>query len=156
MSPTSDDYEDVLLTQVRGSFSRLAVPDGVRRQALDAFAWASVARTVAEISFDSLLDGDDDLARVRSGQASERRLRFEAPGATLDISVVDNGRRIVGSVAPAMGGTVELRHPTTAPTTAELDAAGTFYAERVPRGSLSVRVIPTGDAEGFVTEWITI
>lgn len=146
-------HDDLLLAEVRESVRRTAPPRHVVRQALDAFAWRNVALAVAELAFDSLVDTDDDLARVRG--VGERRLMFLAPDASVDISVL-NGQRLVGSVRPTAGGVIELRH-TGGTDERRVDENGTFYFERVPHGAVSVKYTPGDEAAGgFVTEWITI
>jgi hypothetical protein len=152
MSKSSDER---LAAELRDSMRRTAPPRDVVQQAREAFAWRNVALAVAEIAYDSVVDADDDLARVRGVQA-ERRLTFQGPDAVVDMSVLDGGDRLVGNVRPASGGTVELRHSGGTETVA-VDERGTFYFERVPRGAISVRFDPPGDASnGFVTEWVTI
>jgi hypothetical protein len=152
---TSAFHDDLLLDDVRQSLRRAMPPLHVLQHARDAFAWRNVALAVAELAFDSLIDSDDDLARVR-GPQSERRLTFQGPDSGIEISVLDGGSRVIGSVHPAHAGRIQLRHPDGVHAS-EVDAAGTFYFERVPRGSFSVLFEPGDDSRrGFVTEWVTI
>ena len=130
------------------------VPSEVVRQAKAAYMWRDVAASIALLEYDSAVD-DDGLARVR-GTASERVLRFAGPGATVHLSVIDGGQRLVGRLDPAAAGTVELRHPDGA-ITAEVDHLGRFLFETSPRGSVSLRCTPRDAGTPSVkTEWVTI
>lgn len=130
------------------------VPAEVFRQAEAAYAWRDVTASIAMLEYDSAID-DDGLARVR-GRGSERLLRFTGPAATVHLSVIDGGQRLVGRLVPPGSGTVELRHPGGAITT-DVDQLGRFLFEASFRGAVSLRCTPRdGSAPIFETEWVTI
>lgn len=131
------------------------VPALVMSAAKTAYGWRSVVAAVADLEFDSAVD-DDDLARVRMATA-ERRLRFRCPEAILEVSIIDAGRRLVGRLDPSYWRAVLLRHPGRPDATATPDRLGQFLFEALPRGPMSIRVVPSDPrAPGFQTEWVTV
>jgi hypothetical protein len=130
------------------------VPTAVMAQARGAFAWRNLSAAIAELEFDSAVD-NDDLARVR-GRNEERRLSFRGPDLTVELSVTDGGRRLVGNITPVRAATIELRNPQRTQTTS-VDDRGSFLFERIPRGSVSLRcTMAGGEARDIETEWVTL
>ena len=149
---TEDDFLAEITTFLRHAEP---VPELVLSAAKTAYGWRSVVAAVADLEFDSAVD-DDDLARVRMATA-DRRLRFGYQGATLEVSIIDAGRRLVGRLDPAHGGSVLLRHPGRPDTRTSPDRLGQFLFEDLPKGPMSIRAVPADpDAPGFQTEWVTI
>jgi hypothetical protein len=122
-----------------------------------AFAWRGVARAIAALEFDSAVDDDDDdLARVRAA-GSERRLRFHGRGRLVEVSIVDNGRRLAGRVVPPLAGSMALCYPDGASLSSPLDDLGQFFFDALRHGTVSLRPVPTDPAAGgFETEWVTV
>jgi hypothetical protein len=121
-----------------------------------AFAWRGVASAIAGLEFDSAVDDDDDLARVRDA-GSERRLRFQDRGRLIEVSVLDNGRRLAGRVVPPLAGSMALRYPDGAALSSPVDDLGQFFFDKLRRGVVSLRQVPSDPAAGdFETEWVTI
>jgi len=128
-------------------------PPGVLRQALEAFSWRGVSTALAAIDYDSAID-DDDSARVRAA-GRDRRLSFRGSQGVLEVSVIDDGQRLVGRVEPASPGQVQLRHPSRTDT-AVADRFGHFVFESLEPGPVSFNWQPEDGASGFDTEWVTI
>jgi hypothetical protein len=148
--------EDAFLAEIT-SFLRHAepVPELVMSAAKTAYGWRSVVAAVADLEFDSAVD-DDDLARVRMATA-DRRLRFRGPSGILEVSIIDAGRRLVGRLEPADGGTILLRHPGRPDCCTSLDPLGQFLFDDLAKGPMSIRAVPADpDAPGFQTEWVTV
>jgi YD repeat-containing protein len=121
-----------------------------------AFAWRGVASAIAALEFDSAVDDDDDLARVRDA-GSERRLRFHGRGRLVEVSIVDNGRRLAGRVVPPLAGSMALCYPDGASLSSPLDDLGQFFFDTLRHGTVSLRPVPADPAAGdFETEWVTI
>ena len=150
--PVDEDFLSEIV-----SFLRRAepVPAMVVSAAKTAYGWRSVVAAVADLEFDSAVD-EDDLARVRAG-AAERRLRFRVDDATVEISIIDAGRRLIGRLSPGYAGSVLLRHPGRPDVPTSLDSMGQFLFDRLPKGPMSIRAVPVDpDNAGFQTEWVTI
>ena len=131
-------------------------PPAVVDQAKAAFAWRSVAASIAGLEFDSLVDDDDGLARVRDA-GSERHLRFRGPGREVEVVLVDNAKRMAGRIDPPLAGSVVLRHSDGATLTAPVNERGQFFFDTLRRGAISLRNVPADRALGdFETEWVTI
>ncbi|HXW82577.1 MAG TPA: hypothetical protein VEJ84_23975 [Acidimicrobiales bacterium] len=156
---TPDDIvfsDEELIDQLRRLRHELAAPAAVIAAATDAFRWRSVAVAVAGLEFDSLVDDDDQLARVR-GSGAERRLRFASPGRSVEVAVVDNNSGLAGRVDPPVVGTMVLRHPDGSAISTPLDERGEFFFEAVGRGPVSLRpVLADALTSDFETEWVTI
>jgi hypothetical protein len=131
-------------------------PAEVVAAAAAAYEWRSVAAAIAGLEFDSVLDDDDDMVRVRDS-GSEWRLRFRGPGRVVDVSVIDGGRRLVGRFDPPLIGSVLLRQAGGSTSTAKVDDQGRFFFDDLPRGAISLRPLPTYAATpDFDTEWVTM
>jgi len=146
-----------MLAELRGLRLRaeLAPPVAVAA-AVAAFSWRSVADAVAELEFDSVVDDDDQLARVRDDGA-ERRLRFVGAGRAIEVAVVDNNQALAGRVDPPLPGAMVLRHADGATSCAPVDEGGRFFFAAVRRGPVSLRPVSADGTLGdFETEWVTI
>ena len=95
-------------------------------------------RAIAGLEFDSAVDDDDDLARVRDA-GSERRLRFRGAGRVVEVVLVDNTRRLAGQIDPPLAGSVVLRHSDGATLTAPVNHRGQFFFDSLRRGAFSLR-----------------
>jgi hypothetical protein len=153
--PPPAPEEDFLSEITRFLRSAEPVPELVLSAARTAYGWRSVVAAVADLEFDSAVD-DDDLARVRMASA-ERRLRFRCRATTVEVSIIDAGRRLIGRLDPRCASSVVLRHPGRPEVLAEVDELGQFMFEGLPRGPMSIRTLPAGaELTGFQTEWVTI
>jgi hypothetical protein len=133
-----------------------AAPPGVVAAAVAAFRWRSLVAAVAGLEFDSLVDDDDQLARVR-GPGGERRLRFVGAGRAIDVALVDANRGLAGRVDPPVLGSMVLRRADGTTLSAPVDEHGQFFFEAVRRGPVSLRPAPADGTLGdFETEWVTI
>jgi hypothetical protein len=131
-------------------------PPEVLAAARDAYAWRRTVVAIAGLEFDSVIDDDDDLARVRDA-GSERRLRFRGPSGTVEVTVIDGGRRLVGRFEPPVQGSVMLRHAGGSTATTAVDELGWFFFEALPQGAISLRPVPADPAASvFETEWVTV
>jgi hypothetical protein len=147
-----DDLLEELLALARRSEP---APASVVSAALDAFKWRGVAQAIVGLEFDSALD-DDRLARVRDAGA-ERRLRFVGAEQTVEVTLVDNNRRLAGRVDPPQPGSMVMRHPDGATASAPLDESGRFFFDTVRRGPVSLLSVRADGTNGdFETEWVTI
>jgi hypothetical protein len=157
---TPDEWapsDDEMLEELRGLRHRaeLAPPVAVAA-AVAAFSWRSVADAVAELEFDSIVDDDDQVARVRDDGA-ERRLRFVGAGRAVEVALVDNNRALAGRVDPPLPGSMVLRHPDGATSSVPVDERGRFFFTSVGRGPVSLRPVSADGTLGdFETEWVTI
>ncbi len=133
---TADPIPLDLLQSLRTSLSRRAV---------DA--------EVAELIYDSVLDGPGDVRSLCTG----RQLSFQGPKLSVELEVVPERRRVVGQLIPAAHGEVEVRHGRGADVVA-VDRLGRFAVEDLPKGPVSFRC--RGNDGGVpvvtVTDWIVL
>ena len=151
------DEEVEALAQLGAVLRRVEpAPASVLNAARAAFNWRTVAVAIAGLEFDSAVDDDEDLARVRAA-GSERRLRFRGPGQLLEIALVDGNKRLAGRVDPPSGGSMVLRRPDGEAMTAPVNDAGQFFFDHIGRGVISLKSLPGRiGLLGFETEWVTI
>ncbi len=125
-----------LLQSVRSSLSR---------RAADA--------EVAELIYDSVLDGPGD---VRSDRSC-RQLSFQGPHVSVEMEVVPERRRAVGQLVPASPGNVEIRHGRGVDRVA-VDEFGRFVVDDLPKGPVSFRCRggDAGKSSVTVTDWIVL
>ena len=149
--------DEQLLAELRSIRRRLEpVPPSLVAAAKAAFSWRSVSRAIAGLEWDSAVDDDDDLARVRDG-GPERRLRFRGPDHVIELTVTGNNRTLAGRVDPPFAGTVVLRHPDGVTLSASVNQFGQFFFDAVRRGAVSLRPVPADRTlADFETEWVTI
>src|ERR1700694_3347436 len=109
------------------------VPAHVLFAARGSLAWRRLDAELAELSFDSLVDGDLELAGVRSRDDSVRLVSFDGPDLTVEVEVaaVGDHRRLVGQLVPPQAATIEIRAAGSGDALdADVDALGRFSLER--------------------------
>lgn len=150
------DFDGALLRELAGVLSRAeTVPPDVVRQAKAARAWRDISASIALLEYDSLVDDDDDLARVRAAGA-ERTLIFRVDETVIRLAVLDGGRRLAGQLTPASFARVEVRQPGGV-RRADVDSLGVFLVDGPLSGALSLRCTPAEAGRGVVeTEWVTV
>lgn len=125
------------------------VPDHVVAAAKEAFVWRTIDTELAELVYDSSLDG---LVGVRSSEAA-RQVTFRAPGVEIEVMVMAEGtRRIVGQLVPPQQATVELHIENVVRETGT-DGLGRFTFSDVPTGPVQIAVTGSEGAR-VVTEWV--
>jgi hypothetical protein len=131
-----------------------AVPDAVREAARKAFDARPKDVLVADLVFDSLLDGD----RRASVDPDRRSLRFGVPDAGVDVTVVEVDERlnILVQVLPAQKCEVEVRLNGPA-FTLSTDDAGRVEFDTAP-GLMSLLVRPAGSPQSrpLQTAWVRV
>ena len=136
--------------------TREAAPLAVVEAARSAFSWRTVAAVIAGLEFDSAVDDDDDLARVRDA-GSERRLRFRGGDRVVEVVLVDNNSRLAGRIVPPLAGSVLLRHSGGATLSTPVNDLGQFFFDTLLRGAISLRPVPSDTTIGdFETEWVWV
>jgi hypothetical protein len=154
---TTDDADARLLGELRRAAALLdPVPDRLLEFGRASLAWRTVDAELAALLSDSTVD-DERLALVRSA-TGVRAVTFEAGGLTIEVDVLDEGRRrtIVGQLVPPAAAAIEVQTAEQR-TTVEADEQGLFRAEGIPAGQMRLQV--TGHpaaARPIVTSWITI
>ena len=152
MNP-DDATAQALLAAVRAAQEEHdPVPPDVLAAAKGSYAWRTIDAELAELVEDTALDA---LAGVR-GTEAPRLLTFLAGPATLMLEVTSEGaaRRVLGQVAGAAAGSVEVRH-RDGRVTVPCDALGRFEASDVPAGPLSIGCAVDGVGT-VVTSWVTV
>jgi hypothetical protein len=124
------------------------MPSSVVSAARGAFAWRTIDAELAVLAADSMLEA---AAGVRG--SGDRQLTFEAGGVSLEVDVVEGGRRVDGQVVPPQPGEVELEGPHTR-SSAATDVQGQFSLS-VWNGPARLRFRPMA-GPAVVTDWVTL
>lgn len=125
------------------------VPDHVLTAAKEAFAWRTIDTELAELVYDSSLEG---LVGIRSSETA-RQVTFRAPGVEIEVMVMAEGtRRIVGQLVPPQKATVEIHIENVVRETGT-DGLGRFSFSDVPTGPVQIAVNGSEGAR-IVTEWV--
>ena len=122
------------------------VPAELRRVAVDAFALHDLDARVAELTFDSLLDG----IPVRGVADPPRMLTFSTDGLTVDVEVTADG--LIGQLLPPGPAGIEVLSGPRAHARLTADDMGRFTGDAPPAGPFALR-LRTG-REVVVTEWL--
>ena len=150
--PTIDD-EDFDEEAVFADLKRVIggadpVPAEVVQAALASRTWRRVDAELAELVYDSVVDG----ALVRSSRGG-RQLTFEAPELTVEVEVGPGS--LEGQLVPPQPGQVEVRHSDGSLTVAA-DRHGHFRVEAALHGPVSLRCQPDLGNVPTVTSWVVI
>jgi DNA-directed RNA polymerase specialized sigma24 family protein len=145
-----------LVAQLRETLGR-APDDSVLAAARAAYSWRSPTGQLAPTSYDSLLDEAvvGGLTSVRS-TSGPRLLSFAGAGLELDVevSIVGNGRRLLGQLIPAVRTAVTIRHGGRDELESVTDADGRFAVDDLLPGALSLLcAAPAGDVR---TGWVLV
>ncbi|WP_328563970.1 hypothetical protein [Streptomyces coelicoflavus] len=122
------------------------VPAELRRVAVDAFALHDLDARVAELTFDSLVDG----IPVRGETDPPRMLTFSTDRVTVDVEVTSDG--MIGQLLPPGPAGIEVLSGPRAHVRLTADDMGRFTGEAPPAGPFALR-LRTG-REVVVTEWL--
>ncbi|MDO0924705.1 hypothetical protein QQY24_04455 [Streptomyces sp. TG1A-8] len=122
------------------------VPVELRQLALDAYAFHDLDARLAELTFDSLVDG----LPVRGVSEAPRLLTFRAGELTVDVEVTADG--LIGQVLPPQRARIEVLGGPRTVRPVSVDALGRFTGEQPPAGPFALR-LSTG-TEVIVTEWL--
>ena len=141
--------DDVLCRELGSLLVRSdPMPASITAAARGAFAWRTVDAELAVLRSDSLLEATGG---VRGG--ADRQLTVESGSISVEIDVLDGGRRIVGQVVPPQAGAIDLEGPHTRSATAT-DAYGQFSLD-VGNGPARLR-FSAADGSSVVTDWVTL
>jgi hypothetical protein len=124
------------------------LPAGLRRIAVEAYALHDLDARLAELTFDSLVDG----IPVRGVTDAPRMLTFRTEELTVDVEVTPEG--LMGQLMPPQPARIEvLGGPQpAAPQTLTADAMGRFTGDAPPSGPFALRLRAGGEV--VVTEWM--
>ncbi|MET9745778.1 hypothetical protein ABZZ92_08700 [Streptomyces ardesiacus] len=122
------------------------VPAGLRRVAVDAFVLRDLDARIAELTFDSLVDG----IPVRGETDPPRMLTFSTDAVTVDVEVTADG--LIGQLLPPGPAGIEVLSGPRAHARLTADDMGRFAGEAPPAGPFALR-LRTG-REVVVTEWL--
>ena len=141
--------DDALAAELGALLRRSApMPPSIMAAARGAFAWRTLDADLAVLRADSLLEAT---VGVRGG--ADRQLTFASDTVSVELDVLDGGRRIVGQVVPPQPGAVNVEGPG-ARSTAETDEFGQFSLD-VWNGPARLR-FSGADGRAVVTDWVTL
>jgi hypothetical protein len=152
---TAANGSEVLLGELRGLLSRLdPAPPELFDQVRQLFCWRTVEVELAELSFDSLVDRDGELA-VRSAAVAPRMLGFGAvvDGADVAIEVEVDGSVLVGQLWPAEATSIQVQTSGGRSYRVPVDAFGRFQVDPVPTGP--VRLCVAHRRREVQTTWVS-
>ncbi|MBZ6171118.1 MULTISPECIES: hypothetical protein [Streptomyces] len=144
----ADDWDCGLLDEELRQAAAILdpVPAGLRGIAVDAFALHDLDARVAELTFDSLVDG----IPVRGESDPPRMLTFQADAVTVDVEVTEDG--LIGQLLPPGPARIEVLSGPREYARLTADDLGRFTGEAPPSGPFALR-LRTG-REVVVTEWL--
>ncbi|MFI6208319.1 hypothetical protein ACIBAI_18275 [Streptomyces sp. NPDC051041] len=139
--------EEVLEEELRRAAAILdPVPPELRQIAVDAYALHDLDARLAELTFDSLVDG----IPVRGAEDPPRMLTFSAGEVTVDVEVTEQG--LIGQVLPPQPARIEVLSGPQAARPLTADDMGRFTADTPPTGPFALKLHAGGDV--VVTEWL--
>jgi hypothetical protein len=124
------------------------VPAELRHIAIEAFALHDLDARLAELTFDSLVDG----IPVRGVMDAPRMLTFTAGDLTVDVEVTPHG--LIGQLMPPQPAGIEVLggpHPASPPSLTA-DGLGRFTGDLSVSGPFALRLRTTDEV--IVTEWL--
>lgn len=128
-----------------------AVPGRFVEAGKAAFAWRTVDAELAQLSYDSAVDGVP--AGTRAEPAALRSLTFAASGLTIEVELTEDA--LLGQVVPPQPGSVELRQKDGSTMTVPVDEVGWFVVRPLPTGLFRL-LVRTADGRAVLTEWATL
>ncbi|MET7452558.1 hypothetical protein ABZT03_11790 [Streptomyces sp. NPDC005574] len=145
-----DDAEfdaDLLEEELRRAAAILdPVPAELRRIAVDAYALHDLDARIAELTFDSVVDG----VPVRGAMDAPRMLTFHSGDVTVDVEVSAQG--LMGQVMPPQPARIEVLTGPQSAAPLDADDLGRFASEVAPAGPFALRLRTGGQV--VVTEWL--
>ncbi|MFD7463561.1 hypothetical protein [Streptomyces tendae] len=145
--PDGELYDGLLEEELRQAAAILdPVPADLRRVAVDAFALRDLDVRVAELTFDSLVDG----IPIRGETDPPRMLTFQSDGVTVDVEVTAEG--LIGQLLPPGPAGIEVLSGPREHARLMADDMGRFTGQAPPAGPFALR-LRTG-REVVVTEWL--
>jgi hypothetical protein len=130
------------------------VPDEVREAARRAFDARRRDVHIADLVFDSLLDGDSEAI----ADPSRRSLRFGSADAGADVTVteVDEVLTVVVNVLPAQKCEIEIQFRDTSRTVTTSDAGQVEFTAQPGLMSLVIRPTRSPHAQPLQTAWVRV
>jgi hypothetical protein len=148
------DDEELLAALGEAIRAREAVPEWFVETGKNAYAWHNIDAELAQLTYDSYSDRDQDrdlVAAVRSETASIRALTFTSPHLRLELEVTEDA--LLGQVAPPRAGTLEVHTAAGTIATTPVDEIGCFAVEPIPASPFRLRCRTGHDV---LTGWITL
>ena len=129
-------------------------PTQVVSQAKLVFTWRTIDAELAELTFDSVVDGE--LAGVRGFHAA-RNVTFETAAVVIDaeITAVGDHYDLVGTVMPVVAATLSSQRGDGAETDVVVDEMGRFRVTGLAAGPLRF-VVRAGQGTRVVTDWVSL
>jgi hypothetical protein len=138
---------DLLEEELRRAAAILdPVPAELRRIAVEAYALHDLDARIAELTFDSVVDG----IPVRGAMDTPRMLTFHSGEVTVDVEVSAQG--LMGQVMPPQPARIEVLTGPQSATSLDADDLGRFGSEVAPAGPFALRLRTGGQV--VVTEWL--
>lgn len=142
----TDDLE-VLELVAEGIDQLEPIPVGAMEQAYGARFMGAMEAELAELVFDSL--AIEQPAMRRGNENESRFLSFTNDNVTLDLSLLGDGRTIIGEIDPAIATEVVVEGDDGDSTTVAIDKFGRFKVA-FDSQSFRLRVV-----NHLVTQWIS-
>ena len=126
-------------------------PSDVVSQAKAIFTWRTIDAELAELTFDSIVDGE--LAGVRGAQAA-RTVTFETAAVVIDLEIAaaGDGFDLTGTMMPSADATLASQRSDGTETAIAIDDLGRFRVLGAPAGTLRF-VVRAGQGTRVVTDW---
>ncbi|GAA2214041.1 hypothetical protein GCM10009850_095050 [Nonomuraea monospora] len=154
MSEAWDDHE--LLSRLRAA---MRAADAVPREFLEAgkaaFAWRDLDLDVelAELTYDSAMHVEEEVAALRADSAVLRALTFAATRLTIELEITESA--LLGQVVPPQAGEVRVQGGSGSGGPLEIDDLGVFVIRGKPHGPFRLHC-RTQTGLDVSTSWFTL
>jgi hypothetical protein len=154
-----DDDDELLAALGEAIRAREEVPEWFVETGKNAYAWHNIDSELAQLTYDSASDRENDqdrdqdlVAAVRSETASIRALTFTSTRLSIELEVGES--TLLGQFIPPRAGTLEV-HTTAGVTSWPVDDIGCFVVEPIPASPFRLRC-RAEDGVDVLTGWITL
>lgn len=154
------DPDEALIAELRAFFAATdPVPPLVSETAKASLGWRRLDADLAELLSDSALE-EEPYALARGSGVPARAVTFSSGELTIDIEVHvdDQGRTLLGQLAPPAEARIEVQTMGEAASSAEADQLGRFRVRLPTSGPIRLRVLAADRRAGapVETSWITV
>lgn len=145
--------DEQLLAVLRESLdAREAIPPEFVELGKNAFAWHNIDTELAQLTYDSTRE-QLTAASTRAETASIRALTFTSAQLTIELEVSEDS--MLGQVAPAGSGTMEIEGRAGPIATIPVDEVGCFLIRPIPDSPFRLHC-RSKDGSDVLTGWITL
>ena len=151
--PRPWDDDELLARLAEAQRATESVPREFIEVGKAAFAWRNFDAELAELVYDSALEGAQLAGQIRAEQAQLRALTFTAAALTIEVEVT--GEALLGQLVPPEAGEVKVITPAGEVQVEPIDDVGCFTIRPVPAGSFRNHC-RTASGTFVATNWLNL